>query len=310
MAPPRRRENGGSTARLDARATPARNGLAGGSIRVDVCTQLVEALHGGEFMERFWAACDDLAQFDNSCAYLLTVGAPPVRLANRHESPGRSRWHRFLEKKAYLLSPYYGLLKQQDVDGFHLMRDVAPDDFFSSEYFRIFYLPAGCRDEAVFVTRCDGDRLIVLTLERLTNPEHFSAEDVHALRGVAPLFTALLRKHWQPRIEQHGAPSLAGLSMHEDLHRTLHQFGTHILTDREREVAALILRGHSSKSAARVLEISVETERVHRKRLYAKLGISSQAALFSLFVDASAHTRLDGAHDPLEEHLRGRSKAR
>ena len=57
------------------------------------------------------------------------------------------------------------------------------------------------------------------------------------------------------------------------------------LTEREREIAHLLLRGHSVKSSARVLEISPETVRMHRKNLYTKLEISSQAELFALFID-------------------------
>ncbi|MNN87274.1 Transcriptional regulatory protein UhpA [compost metagenome] len=62
-------------------------------------------------------------------------------------------------------------------------------------------------------------------------------------------------------------------------------FGGDRLTEREREIAHLLLRGHSVKSSAKVLEISPETVRMHRKNLYTKLEISSQAELFALFID-------------------------
>lgn len=35
----------------------------------------------------------------------------------------------------------------------------------------------------------------------------------------------------------------------------------------------LLIRGYSSKEAAQVLSISPETERVHRKNIYAKLNV-------------------------------------
>ena len=57
------------------------------------------------------------------------------------------------------------------------------------------------------------------------------------------------------------------------------------LTDREIEVAMMILGGHSSKNIARLLAISPATAKVHRSNLYRKLDISSQAALFRLFID-------------------------
>jgi DNA-binding CsgD family transcriptional regulator len=59
---------------------------------------------------------------------------------------------------------------------------------------------------------------------------------------------------------------------------------------REREIAHLILRGHSVKSTAQVLGISPETVRMHRKHLYTKLEINSQAELFALFIDWLTHS--------------------
>ncbi len=56
------------------------------------------------------------------------------------------------------------------------------------------------------------------------------------------------------------------------------------LTRREAEIAEAMLAGHSSKSMARLLAISAETVKVHRRNLYAKLGIASQAELFSMFL--------------------------
>ena len=52
------------------------------------------------------------------------------------------------------------------------------------------------------------------------------------------------------------------------------------LTGREADVTSLILRGHSSGSIGLNLGISVETVKVHRKHIYAKLKVSSQAELF------------------------------
>jgi DNA-binding CsgD family transcriptional regulator len=46
-----------------------------------------------------------------------------------------------------------------------------------------------------------------------------------------------------------------------------------------------LLRGHSVKSSAKVLEISPQTVCMHRKNLYTKLAVNSQAELFALFID-------------------------
>jgi DNA-binding CsgD family transcriptional regulator len=61
-------------------------------------------------------------------------------------------------------------------------------------------------------------------------------------------------------------------------------FGSGVLTDREMEVVQLILVGHSSASIALQLVVSISTIKTHRRNIYGKLEISSQAELFSLFL--------------------------
>lgn len=63
-----------------------------------------------------------------------------------------------------------------------------------------------------------------------------------------------------------------------------HDFGGNVLTVREREIAQLILIGHSSNSISLNLRISLPTVKSHRRNIYSKLQISSQAELFSLFL--------------------------
>ena len=57
-----------------------------------------------------------------------------------------------------------------------------------------------------------------------------------------------------------------------------------LLTRRELEIVTLILKGHSNLSLAAVLELSPNTVKVHRRQIYSKLNISSQAELFRLFL--------------------------
>ena len=63
-------------------------------------------------------------------------------------------------------------------------------------------------------------------------------------------------------------------------------FGRNVLTTRECEVVKLVLRGYSSKSISYSLGISPGTVRVHRENIYGKLGVSSQAELFNMFIEA------------------------
>lgn len=79
----------------------------------------------------------------------------------------------------------------------------------------------------------------------------------------------------------------------------LAQFGTSRLSEREAEVARLILQGHSSKVIARMLGNSPETVKVFRKRIHAKLGLASSAEMFSLFLVALCAAPQGSTDDPL-----------
>nr|WP_233710338.1 helix-turn-helix transcriptional regulator [Aestuariicella albida] len=76
-----------------------------------------------------------------------------------------------------------------------------------------------------------------------------------------------------------------GFPGHGLLQERLKAFGASLLTEREQEVVAQILKGKSSKLSARELKITPDTERSHRKRIYSKLGVTSQAELFSLVLN-------------------------
>jgi DNA-binding CsgD family transcriptional regulator len=90
---------------------------------------------------------------------------------------------------------------------------------------------------------------------------------------MSPIICPLAGHHWSSRLplpRSHVAPPAA--------------IDHASLTPREREIVTLILKGHSSISIAALLSLSPETVKVHRRRIYAKLNISSQAELFRVFL--------------------------
>ncbi len=96
---------------------------------------------------------------------------------------------------------------------------------------------------------------------------------------------SLALRHWQNVPEKFDLKTAANesheeRSLIENMVSTL--FGKRI-TPRETQVVAQVLEGHSSDSIAKDLGISVGTVRIHRRNIYAKLQISSQQELFSIF---------------------------
>ena len=58
-----------------------------------------------------------------------------------------------------------------------------------------------------------------------------------------------------------------------------------VLSPREREIARMVAKGYPNKVIARVLEISSWTVSTHLRRIFAKLGVSSRAAMVAQLLD-------------------------
>ena len=95
-----------------------------------------------------------------------------------------------------------------------------------------------------------------------------------------PIMSAMLSRHW----DRLGHTELQASPPDSRIDKIFADFGTSVLTNREREVTQLILRGHSSESIDPHLDISVGTVRTHRGKAYAELGITSQSELLSLLL--------------------------
>jgi DNA-binding CsgD family transcriptional regulator len=58
------------------------------------------------------------------------------------------------------------------------------------------------------------------------------------------------------------------------------------LSAREREIASMVAAGHPNKTIACALEISTFTVSTHLRRVFAKLGVSSRAAMVARLMAA------------------------
>jgi DNA-binding CsgD family transcriptional regulator len=70
-----------------------------------------------------------------------------------------------------------------------------------------------------------------------------------------------------------------------DMEKFYNIFKKDVLSPRESQVSALILRGYSSAAIGARLSIAEATVKANRRSIHAKLGISSQAELFALFIE-------------------------
>lgn len=182
----------------------------------------------------------------------------------------------------YMLDPFFLAASRSVAPGLYRLRDMAPDRFYQGEYFRSYYVQTGLAEEvAYFVTLPDQS---TLTLSLMREERVFSQKEFSALSAVFPFVSAAARRHWRGLDQKFGKGGDLVQGHPGRMTYDLGSFGEGILTPREREVAEFTLKGHSAESAGQILGIAAGTVRIHRRNIYAKLGINSQGELFSRFL--------------------------
>jgi len=183
----------------------------------------------------------------------------------------------------YQLDPFYTRFCKNKQTSAMLIREVAPDRFQLTEYYRRYYKNIELRDEMAIFTSLQDGRYLFFSISRRGEEPGFKCKDMDAINRDLPILAALCRQHFVK--SSYNQESLSGSVVEERLQFALERFGEQNLTPREHEVAVCILKGHSSKSLAREIDISPETVKIHRRNLYRKLGISSQSELFARFLN-------------------------
>ena len=133
-------------------------------------------------------------------------------------------------------------------------------------------------EEIVFLVPLENGVTAAYSIMRSNGREPFSTRAFNALKTREPMVRALIQKHF------HGQNSAKPVLNDSGLDTTFDSFRADILSGRERVIVSLVLQGHSSTSIGLNLGIAEGTVKIHRKNVYAKLNISSQAELFALFL--------------------------
>jgi DNA-binding CsgD family transcriptional regulator len=240
-------------------------------------------------------ALSTLIDFEYSVVFIYRGKANPIHIHDTFPDPQARAGLINYVKNTYVLNPLYNAYQCGLKTGIYRLRDLASEGLVdrtllgkyricatSSE--EIGYLtegwPAGCEELCIAMELPSGE-CAELTLSRKASPGGFADEDIASLSPVIPFLAAAIRRYWRHARLMHlsNAPDTG-------TDAALRAFGRNFLSPRERELAQLLLRGHSNASVGLRLGISTTTVKTHRKNLYAKLGISTQFEFFSLFLDS------------------------
>ncbi len=254
---------------------------------------LIEALHQPEFPKLMLELVRSIADFDSSVIMAYGIGARPKILYDEIAEEYRNVFYnRYVQQDAFLLSPIYQKF-QAGKQGFFHFKEIVPADFFDSEYYHKYYGHSGLIDQIFYLNPLRNGVAIVGSLARTKKFNAYTKPETHTLKFFEPTFISLIAKNWEYMENE-------TFSFPDYLHRALKNFGSSVLTRQEKRVVNYILAGGSSKSIARAMNISPETERSYRKIIYRKLNVSSHSQLHHLFFLALDFAKRAEERDPLE----------
>nr|WP_281423074.1 LuxR C-terminal-related transcriptional regulator [Sphingomonas colocasiae] len=183
----------------------------------------------------------------------------------------------------YLLDPYYQKAVAEE-SGFHRLTDISPEDYFISEYHDHFYQHTNIVEETRFIVPLDQGGSLQVLVARAGDDVKFQDIELDLLRAFHPLVSEYCRFHLAQAGRHYGASPQGADSF--DLRDKIAALPGAQLTAREIDTVELMLKGHSTKSVARLLNIDDGTVSNHKRNIYQKLDIHSQAQLFNLFLES------------------------
>jgi len=263
--------------------------------------EAVQALDTARFAPALARALRRVASFTYTVMFAYRGEERPLALFDDFGPQRRGIYVTDYQAGPYLLDPFFHAARGGIRPGLYRMRELAPDRFYQSEYYRSYYVQTGLAEEIGFFLSPAPGIMATMSLMRVAGTAAFSEREMARLRLVAPVVIALSERNWRG-LAQRFAIEPDPAAGDDALRDAFATFGEHHLTQRESEVVSLVLRGHSSEAIGAALGIAPGTVKIHRKNIYAKLGIGSQAELFSMFVHARGGVLRTGSlarkHEP------------
>lgn len=249
--------------------------------------QVIKSLHTDQFASDLNHWLRGIANHDNTTILAYFLDQTPRLLMTDSITPDvHKHMKNVYLSGAYLLDPFYEVHRARKNGDLYRITDIAPDQFTRNQYFVEYYQRTTMVDEIGFVIWPTSQMSIHVCLGRdVRSLQRFSKRERAAAKSVFPIVEALVASQWAT--VQFGSDPDKIVDTESVIQRMVRLVAkTHgiNLTNRQAEVALLILQGHSSNSIGLRLGISPQTVKVFRKQLYKRCEVSSQAELFGLML--------------------------
>ncbi len=267
---------------------------------INSLAKLIESIGSTDFYTYLGDALESISPYEDMIVVAYSADKKPFMVFQDISDAHKQDILKQYLKGAYLLDPFYEIQMKKPKDGIYRLADLAPDEFYSSEYYQNYYTGSEFQDEIGFIIKFDDEYEIIIWLGIQKNKTKVTSQELSLLEGTLPIVIALCHQHWQrASLPFPNTGDQFESEMGLQLTKAFNNFATDFLSIRECEIVRLILKGYSSKAMAQLLEISPDTVKVHRKHIHLKLDVSSQAELFSLFLSSLSLVEIGSDVDPL-----------
>ncbi len=182
----------------------------------------------------------------------------------------------------YLLDPLFDLYVNQGKTGtFHFCAD-AREEMDAEPYYDRYWRLLGLENEVGALYEIAPDRCIHVSFQFAGRDENVAARAVEFTTATEQFFSEFFRDVFAEDTLSDDETSRRDI--HTAVSHALSDFGSHVLTEREQEIAQLMLKGHSAKMIARIAGISPGTASIHRSNIYRKMDVTSVGDLFGIFL--------------------------
>ncbi|EKT55353.1 helix-turn-helix transcriptional regulator [Providencia burhodogranariea] len=234
---------------------------------------VIDSVATNQFYPNLLSWLSSFIAFDNAIVYSFEKNAPP-RFLSKVERRNSDNINRIYQRGAYLMDPFYQALQKGIGSQVLTLKELVPKGFYHTDYYLNFYRKTGWCDEAGLILEIAPEKQLGIFFGNENSPFLSEKCSFTSLKEPFEIIRSMARLHKEV--------SPNDVSGHSRLTDMQTRFG---LTPRECEVVELILEGNGSPQIAQSLFISLGTVKNHRKNIYQKLDINSQAELFNLLMN-------------------------
>ncbi|WP_330555149.1 helix-turn-helix transcriptional regulator [Burkholderia multivorans] len=268
----------------------------------DRLASLVSSMGRSNFAQTLIGLFDPEFDIIHCAAYEreIGVGSPRITLAGARDQQRQASVPALIDEwvgKDFRVDPILSEIERHarsepGVRYFNFHSTPAPSTALKEMLAR-YYEPMDIGEEATYVVR-RGNRVLSLSLYRNHQSGSFHRSQREALGRLGTFLLSSAERHAQlaPHVAADDVSTGTGPLQSGDWSATRADKFAKLrsallmepcgLTLREAEICAYIVLGHTAMGISLILGISLNTVATHRKRAYAKLGLSSQTELFNV----------------------------